>query len=69
MIDKQILREFNYKMNTIIEYLILSNGFDAHLYNRLRPDIANNSDTDIIDYAVDVIRLINNINKENSDFF
>jgi len=63
MVDRTV-REFNYKINAVIEYLKNNNGHDEKLYNR-NPDDA---DSDIVEYAEDAQEIFNNyINKSDED--
>ena len=50
------IREFNYKINAVIEYLKNNNGHDDKLYNH-NPDEA---DSDIVEYAEDAKYIFNN---------
>jgi aryl-phospho-beta-D-glucosidase BglC (GH1 family) len=61
--DEMLLRELNYKIQVVIDYLKDNGGHDEKLYNH-NPD---EPDSDIVEYAEDVQYLINhyseNINK------
>ncbi len=56
MINKD---EILYKLNTIIEYLKNNNGYNYKLYNHLCPDIDIQPDSNIVEYAEDVLYLVN----------
>lgn len=55
MINKD---ELIYKIETVIEYLKNNGGYDYKLYNRLCPDMEE-SDSNIVEYAEDVLYMIN----------
>lgn len=55
MINKD---ELLYKINAIIEYLKEHNGNEYKLYNRLCPG-DENPDSNIVEYAEDVMCLVN----------
>ena len=62
--SEMVLREINYKIRAVIEYLKEHGGHDEKLYNH-NPEEA---DSDIVEYAEDVEYLINNfITKEEYD--
>ncbi len=50
--------EIIYKMEAIIEYLKNNGGYDYELYNRLCPGMEE-PDSNIVEYAEDVLYLIN----------
>ena len=50
--------ELKYKLETVIEYLKDNVGYDYKLYNQICPDIGE-TDSNIVDYAEDVIYMIN----------
>ena len=54
--DEMLLRELNYKIQVVIDYLENNGGHDDKLYNH-NPD---EPDSDIVEYAEDVKYLINN---------
>ena len=56
MINKD---EILYKLNTIIEYLKNNNGYNYKLYNYLCPDRDIEPDSNIVEYAEDVLYLVN----------
>ena len=55
MINKD---ELIYKLEAVIEYLKNSGGYDYELYNRLCPGMGE-SDSNIVEYAEDVLYLVN----------
>ena len=57
MINKD---ELLYKFNSIIEYLKNNNGYDYKLYNQLCPGDGE-PDSNIIEYAKDVLNIINEL--------
>jgi len=67
--DDITVREFNYKMDAVIEYLKNNKGYDHKLYNH-DPD-AEEPDSDIVEYADDAKDIFNNyinyINDPNKD--
>lgn len=56
MINKD---ELLYKIETIIEYLKNNGGYDYLLYNRLCPIDDLEPDSNIVEYAEDVLYMIN----------
>ena len=56
MINKD---EILYKLNTIIKYLKNNNGYNYKLYNHLCPDRDIEPDSNIVEYAEDVLYLVN----------
>lgn len=52
--------ELLYKIETIIEYLKEHNGYDYELYNHLCPGMGE-PDSNIVEYAEDVLDLINTL--------
>ena len=50
--------EIIYKMETIIEYLKNNDGYNYKLYNRLCPGMGK-PDSNIVEYAEDVLYLVN----------
>ena len=56
--------EIIYKMEAVIEYLKNNNGYDYELYNRLCPGMGE-SDSNIIEYAEDVLYMINILLEDN----
>lgn len=56
MINKD---ELLYKVEIIIEYLKNNNGYDYLLYNRLCPIDDLEPDSNIVEYAEDVLNMIN----------
>ena len=67
MINEFKLRELNYKMDTIIEYLKEHDGDNYLLYNHVCPHLSDEPDSDIVEYALDVKEIINGLNKEYSE--
>ena len=71
--DDMTVKEFNYKINAVIEYLENNKGHDYKLYNH---DLdAEEPDSDIVEYAEDVkdifntyINYINNPNRDELPF-
>ena len=57
MINKD---ELIYKITAIIYYLKNNNGYDYKLYNQLCPGMGN-PDSNIIEYAKDVLNIINEL--------
>ena len=55
MINKD---ELIYKLEAIIEYLKINDGYDYKLYNRLCPCMGE-PDSNIVEYAEDVLYLVN----------
>ena len=55
MINKD---ELIYKLESVIEYLKNSGGYDYELYNRLCP-VSGKPDSNIVEYAEDVLYLVN----------
>ena len=55
MINKD---ELIYKLEAVIEYLKNSGGYDYELYNRLCPGMGE-LDSNIVEYAEDVLYLVN----------
>jgi len=55
MINKD---ELLYKLNAVIEYLKNNNGYNYKLYNQLCPGYGE-PDSNIIEYAEDVLYMIN----------
>lgn len=55
MINKD---ELLYKVEIIIEYLKNNNGYDYLLYNRLCPIDDLEPDSNIVEYAEDVLKMI-----------
>ena len=56
--------EIIYKMEAVIEYLKNNNGYDYELYNRLCPGMGE-SDSNIVEYAEDVLSMINILLEDN----
>lgn len=56
MINKD---EILYKLNTIIECLKNNNGYNYKLYNHLYPDRYIEPNSNIVEYAEDVLYLVN----------
>lgn len=61
--------ELVYKIEEIIKYLKVHNGYDYKLYNQLCPDDDINPDSNIVEYALDVLDIVNKLmgSKENND--
>ena len=59
-------KEITYKLETIIEYLKEHNGYKYKLYNRLCPGMGK-PDSNIVEYAEDVLALVNYITKKNRE--
>ena len=61
--------ELVYKIEEIIKYLKVHNGYDYKLYNQLCPDDDINPDSNIVEYALDVLDIVNKLMglKENND--
>ena len=55
MINKE---ELLYKIDAIIEYLKENGGLEYKIYNHLCPDIDNEPDSNIVEYAEDVKNMI-----------
>ena len=55
MINKD---ELIYKLEAVIEYLKNNGGYDYELYNRLCPSMGE-PDSNIVEYAEDVLYMIN----------
>lgn len=66
MINEFKLRELNYKIDEIIEYLKAHNGDNYKLYNHICPFMSEDiePDSDIVEYALDIKKIINDINKK-----
>ena len=56
--------EIIYKMEAVIEYLKNNGGYDYELYNRLCPGMGE-PDSNIIEYAEDVLYMINILLEDN----
>ncbi len=56
--------EIIYKMEAVIEYLKNNGGYDYELYNRLCPGMGE-PDSNIVEYAEDVLQMINNLLEDN----
>ena len=56
--------ELIYKLETVIEYLKNNGGYDYELYNRLCPGMGE-PDSNIVEYAEDVLQMINNLLEDN----
>ena len=56
MINKD---ELLYKLDVIINYLKENKGYEYKLYNRVCPDNNMEPDSDIVEYAEDVLYMIN----------
>ncbi len=56
MINKD---ELLYKMSSIIDYLKKNNGYEYKLYNHLCPDDNIEPDSNIVEYAEDILYMIN----------
>ena len=67
MIDEFKLRELNYKIDEIIEYLKMHDGDNYKLYNHICPFMSEEPDSDIVEYALDIKDAINNFNNNHSD--
>lgn len=65
MINKN---ELLYKINAIIEYLKENKGYDYKLYNQLCPDNNNEPDSNIVEYAEDVLYLVNQLLENKSEY-
>ena len=56
MINKD---ELIYKLITIIDYLKKHNGYDYKLYNHLCPNENIEPDSNIVEYAEDILYMVN----------
>ena len=56
MINKD---ELLYQLDVIINYLKENKGYEYKLYNRVCPDNNMEADSDIVEYAEDVLYMIN----------
>ncbi len=64
--------ELLYKIKTIIEYLKDNGGYDYSLYNHLCPINDLEPDSNIVEYAEDVLEMINLLlidNKQSDTLF
>ena len=50
--------ELIYKLDAVINYLKDNGGYEYKLYNYLCPDINNETDSNIVEYAEDVKNII-----------
>lgn len=70
MINKD---ELVYKIEEVINYLKSHKGYDYKLYNHLCPDINEEPDSNIVEYAEDVLDIVNKLiglNENNeSDYY
>ncbi len=62
--DEIELRELDYKLFAIREFLIKNGGFNYKVYNYDYPDYGNEPDSNIIEYLDNVIILINKLKKD-----
>lgn len=60
--------ELNYKINTVIEYLKEHKGYDYKIYNHFCPSNDLKPDSNIVEYAIDVEKMIEKLLKINDDF-
>ncbi len=58
--------EIIYKMNAIIDYLKNNNGYNYKTYNMLCPGMGE-PDSNIIEYAKDVLNIINELINKNQE--
>ena len=58
MVDKN---EILYKIDAVIEYLKENGGYEHRIYNHLCPEISDEPDSNIVEYAEDVKRMINEL--------
>lgn len=65
MINKN---ELLYKINAIIEYLKENKGDDYKLYNHLCPDNNIEPDSNIVEYAEDVLYFVNQLLENKSEY-
>lgn len=65
MINKD---ELIYKIDAIIKYLKENKGYDYKIYNRLCPDNNNEPDSNIVEYAEDVLYLVNELLKNKIEY-
>ena len=56
--------EIIYKMEAVIEYLKNNDGYNYELYNRLCPSMGE-PDSNIVEYAEDVLSMINILLEDN----
>ena len=68
MIDEQTLNELNVKLELIIDYLINNHGHEYELYSYCPMFEDHGPDSDIVEFAKDVKRVINKLNEED-DYF
>lgn len=64
--------ELIYKIEAIIEYLKNNGGYDYLVYNRLCPVDDLEPDSNIVEYAEDILEMINLLlieNKQKVDLF
>lgn len=60
--------ELLYKINVIIKYLKEHSGYDYKLYNRLCPDNDIEPDSNIVEYAVDVLNIVKEMFKVEKNY-
>ena len=65
MINKN---ELLYKINTIIDYLKDNKGYEYRLYNRLCPDNNVEPDSNIVEYAEDILYLVEQLIENKSEY-
>ena len=53
--------ELVYKIEEIIKYLKVHNGYDYKLYNQLCPNNDIDPDSNIVEYAEDVLEIVNKL--------
>ena len=56
--------EIIYKMEAVIEYLKNNDGYNYEIYNRLCPGMGE-PDSNIVEYAEDVLQMINILLEDN----
>ncbi len=60
--------EVLYKIDAIIKYLKDNKGYDYKLYNRLCPDNDVEPDSNIVEYAVDVLDIVKEMFKVEKSY-
>ncbi len=60
--------EILYKIDVIIRYLKEHKGYDYKLYNRLCPDTNIEPDSNIVEYAEDVLDIVKEIFKVGNNY-
>lgn len=60
--------EVLYKINVIIKYLKDNNGYNYKLYNRLCPDNNVEPDSNIVEYAFDVLDIVKEMFKVEKSY-